>query len=94
MHNSLRNISLFCLLLSIFHAVGTGLLFFFIASENLGFTFEFSIIVYLISGTLILLLVSIALRSLAQDLELQEDFTMSEIAQLKKTVESLEKRGY
>ena len=92
MHNTLRNTSLFCLLLSIFNAVGAGLLFFFIGSENLGFTFEFSIIIYLVSGTLVLLLTSITLRSLAQDLELQEDFTMDEIARLKKAVESLEKQ--
>ena len=92
MHNTLRNTSLFCLLLSIFNAVGAGLLFFFVGSENLGFTFEFSIIIYLVSGTLVLLLTSITLRNLAQDLELQEDFTMEEIARLKKAVESLEKQ--
>ena len=92
MHNTLRNTSLFCLLLSIFNAVGAGLLFFFVGSENLGFTFEFSIIIYLVSGTLVLLLISIALRNLAQELELQEDFTMNEIARLKKSVETLEKQ--
>lgn len=91
MYNSLRKISLFCLIMSIFHAVGSFLLFFFLGTENLGFTFEFSIAIYLISGAAILLFVSIALRNLAQDLELQEDYMMEEIASLKKTVESLEK---
>lgn len=94
MYNSLRKISLFCLIASIFHAVGAGLLFFFLGAENLGFPFEFSIAIYLVSGALILIFASVALRSLAQDLEMQEDFMMNEIARLKKTVEALEKRDY
>lgn len=93
MYNSLRRISLFCLIMSIFHAVGAFLLFFFLGAKNLGFTFEFSAGVYLVSGAAVLLFSSIALRSLAQDLEMQEDYMMDEIAALKKTVEMLEKRG-
>lgn len=94
MYNSLRKISFFCLFMSIFHALGAFLLFFFLGSENLGFTFEFSIGIYLVSGAAVLLFSSIALRNLAQDLELQEDYMMEEIANLKKAVETLEKRGY
>lgn len=94
MYNSLRRISLFCLIMSIFHAVGAALLFFFLGAENLGFTFEFSISVYLVSGAAILIFASIALRNLAQDLEMQEDFMMDEISRLKKAVEMLEKKDY
>ena len=94
MYSSLHKISLFCLIMSIFHAVGAFLLFFFLGSENLGFPFEFSIGIYLVSGAAVLLFVSIALRSLAKDLEMQEDFMMDEISHLKKSVEALEKRGY
>lgn len=93
MYNSLRKISLFCLMMSIFHALGAALLFFFLGAENLGFPFEFSIGIYLVSGAAVLLFVSIALRRLAQDLEMQEDFMMNEISSLKKTVEMLQKRG-
>lgn len=94
MYNSLRKISLFCLFMSIFHAVGAALLFFFLGSENLGFAFEFSIGVCLICGSAIHLFISIALRSLAQDLEIQTDYMMDEISSLKKNLETLKKQDY
>ena len=92
MYSTAKLLSIFCVILAVANVVAALMLLLYFTRSNLGFTTVFTAIMYLLSATGILTLLTTALRSLCQDLQSEFDSTSEQIHELKKEIDSLEKK--
>lgn len=92
MYSTAKLLSIFCVILAAANVVAALMLLMYFSRSDLGFTTVFTAIMYLVSATGILVLLTTSLRSLCQDLQSEYDSTSEQIHELKKHVDALEKR--
>ena len=92
MFSSANKLSVIGIILGVLNLMIAALLLLYFTSVELGFALTFCAIVYLLTTSVILMLVSCGLRGAAQDMMLNDEGYMSRITDLRKRVEYLEKR--
>lgn len=90
MFSTAKTLSIFSVILSAISVISAILLLFCISSLHLGFTVEFCIIVYVIAAVAGSLLMTISLRSLCQDLDLNYENTAQRLHDMQKKINELE----
>ena len=94
MFSSLRKLSLFSKILSICNAVGTALICLYISGleAKLGFGIVICASGFLITTSALFFIISMALSSCQKDIEIQTEHDARTTRDLRKRVESLEKK--
>ena len=92
MFSSANKLSVIGIVLGVLNLMIAALLLLYFTSAELGFALTFSAIVYLLTTSVILMLLACGLRGAAQDMMLNDEGYMSRITDLRKRVEYLEKR--
>lgn len=94
MFSSANRLSLFGIILSALNIAVSLLLLFFFQDAHLGFALEFCAIVFLLTTSAILLMISCGLRGATQDMTLNDETYITKLNDLRKRVEALENRPH
>ena len=94
MFSGANRLSLFGIILSALNIAVSVLLLFFFQSANLEFALEFCAIVFLLTTSAVLLMISCGLRSAADDMNMNDETYITKLNDLKKRVEALENRPH
>lgn len=92
MYSTAKKLSLVSIILAVFNAIATVLFFLYFAGSGLGFAMIFTCVLYLVTATVISLLMAIGLRSLCKDLNYESDYNAEKIHDLNKRVKELENK--
>lgn len=92
MRSTIRYLSVFCVILSAISLFAAVMLVMALHTTVLTFGMKFSIIVFLFAVALICLLLTLGLRSLCQDLDLEYETTAIKIRDLSKKISELEEK--
>jgi len=91
MYSTARKLAGLCLILSVASIVGLVMVTMYFVYLNLEFHWFFALMMFLIAITAICLLVTIALRNLLQDLEMDYDSNSRQLKKLSDRIAELEK---
>ncbi len=92
MFTTAKKLSIFSVIFTCLHLLGAILLLFCLSSLRLGFAVNFCIIVYVIASTVGALLMTVSLRSLCQDLDMNYENNISRFHDLQTKINELEKQ--
>jgi len=90
MFSTARKLGVTCCILAAINIAGLVMIALLIIGQGLPFSWIFAILMYLISITVIGLLVTLGIRSIVQDSELEAESTAVQIRKLKERIEALE----
>ena len=90
MYSTARKLSVLCIILVAVNIAGAVLTTLFLMGESLDFTQFLSIMIYLVTATALSLFLSIALRSMVQDMEIEVGNHNISIKKLTDRVKELE----
>lgn len=90
MYSTARRLSTICAIFSAINILATILFFLYLANCELGFTFIFTSVLFLISNSVIGLLLTIALRSLCEDSQLEYEDKVRRFKDINNKVKELE----
>ncbi len=94
MYSTPRLLSIFCVILCAMGAVGAIMVVMGISTmPTVPFSVVFASAMFLAATVLISLFVTISLRSLCQDLQMNDDVTSQKLQDMKKKLEKLEAQG-
>ena len=91
MYSTARKLAGLCLILSVASIVGLVMVTMYFVYLNLDFHWFFALMMFLIAITAICLLVTIALRSMLQDIEMDYDSNARQLKKLSDRITELEK---
>ena len=94
MYSSATRLSVFAIILSALNITVSLLLLFFFQSADLDFALEFCAIVFLLTTSAIMLMISCGLRGAVQDATMCDETYMTKLLELRKRVEALENRPH
>ena len=92
MYSTAKTLSVFSVIFSALNILGTVLFTFCLRGLDWGFTAEFCIMMYLITASAGSLIMTISMRSLCQDLDMNYENTTRRLQDLQKKNEQLEIR--
>ncbi len=92
MFSTIRKISIGTLIISIFNIIGSITLYNILYNNFENFFFRFSAMLFMFGASIVLLLLSLGILGLCNDLEYQHDYLINKTVELKKRVEELEIR--
>ena len=92
MYSTVKSLSVFSIILSVLNALATAMFFFYFSAEELGFAMTFTCTIYLVTSTVVSLLISAALFSLCKDLNLETEAKATQAHQLSKRIKDLENK--
>ena len=92
MFSTSRSISIFSIILSVINVLGVITLTSMLLTFDLGFAIEFCIAMYLVTSTLGILLVTLSLRSMCQDLILNHESTSKKLRELEIRCKNIENK--
>lgn len=92
MFSSARKLGVVCCILAAFNILGLIMVTMLIIGAGLNFTWIFTILLYAITLTIIGLLLTFAIRGLAQDSELEAASTAAQIRKLTERIHELESK--
>ena len=92
MFSTANKLSVIGIILGVLNLIVAAMLLLYFRSAGLGFALTFCGIIYLVTTSVILMLLACGLRGAAQDMTLNDESYMSRITDLRKRVEYLEKR--
>lgn len=92
MYSTARKLSLICMILVIFNVLGAVLTGLFLSTQRISFGEFFGMLLYLIPSTVLALLISLALRSLLQDLDIEISDRNNKIKTLTDRIAALENK--
>ena len=90
MYSTAKTLSIFSVIFTTVNIVGTILFAFCLRGLHWGFTAEFSIMVYLITASAGSLIMTICMRSLCQDLDMNYENTAQRLHDLQKKTAELQ----
>lgn len=90
MFSTARKLGITCCILAAINIAGLAMIALLIIGQGLPFSWIFSILMYLISVTVIGLLLTLGIRSMVQDLELETENAALQIKKLRERIEALE----
>ena len=93
MFSTMKKIAIASIILCVFNIIGVLFLYLFLQTTNMGFILEFSAMLFLVSTSAILLMFSCGMLGMCNDLQYQHDYLSGKLAETKKRVEELERRG-
>ena len=91
MFSSARKLAAFSFILAVVNIVGLIMVTMYFVGQRMPFHWMFAWLMYLISITVIGLLLTVSIRSFLQDSELESTSTSMQIKKLKERIEELEK---
>ena len=92
MYSTAKLLSIFSVIISTLNIVGTTLFSFCLSGLDWGFTAEFCMMLYLITASAGSLIMTISIRSLCQDLDLNYENTAQRLHDLQKKTTELQER--
>lgn len=92
MYSTARKLSVLCIILVAVNIAGAVLTVLFLKGENVGFTNFISLMMYLITSTALTLFLSIAVRSMVQDMEIEVSNHNYSIKKLTDRIKELENK--
>ena len=92
MYSTARKISTFSMILICINIAGAVLVTLLLMSQQLNFAQLFTLLLYLVTSTTILLLLTVSVRSMLQDLEIEYTTNLKQLKNLKEKVDTLEKK--
>lgn len=90
MFSTARKLGVTCCILAAINIAGLAMVTLLLIGQGLPFSWIFAILMYLISITVIGLLLTLGIRSIVQDLELESESTALQIKKLKERMDELE----
>lgn len=91
MYSASRKLTTFCFIFAVINVVGLIMLALLALGANLPFHILFTFGIYAITTTLVVLLITIAVRNFTQDAELEAESTSIQIKKLSDRIADLEK---
>lgn len=92
MHSTTKGLSVISIILSVINALGTTMFFFYFSAEDLGFAMTFTCSIYLITSTVVSLILSVALFNLCKDLNFESEAKATQANKLSKRIKELENK--
>ena len=92
MYSTARRLSTISAIFCAINAMATILFFLYLANCELGFTFIFTAVMYLVSSTIISLLLTISLRDICQDCQTEYEYQTKRLRELNNKIKELENR--
>ena len=92
MYSAARKLSVLCIVLVAVNIAGAILTALYLKGENVGFTNYVSLMMYLIPSTALTLFLSIAVRSMVQDMEIEVSNHNHSIKKLTDRIKELENK--
>lgn len=92
MYSTAKLLSIFCVILAVVNVVGAIMLLLYFTRNSFDFVTVFTCTMYALSATGVLVLLTVALRSLCADLQSEYDSTAEQIHDMKKHITALEKK--
>ena len=90
MFSTARKLGALCFILAVANIVGLIMVTMYFIGQGLGFSWMFAWLMYLITVTVMALLLTISVRSFVQDAELESSSTSIQIKNLKDRIAELE----
>ena len=92
MYSAARKLSVLCIVLVAVNIAGAILTALYLKGENVGFTNYISLMMYLITSTALTLFLSVAVRSMVQDMEIEVSNHNHSIKKLTDRIKELENK--
>ena len=92
MYSAARKLSVFCIIVVIFNVLGAILTSLFLATQAISFGEYFAIILFIAPTTILTVLLSLGMRSLLQDLDIEVSDRNTKIKTLSDRITTLENK--